>query len=78
VVSTRTPLMSDLIEKNQLGYCCEYHSASIAKAISRILKLDEDKYQEMSKRCVDLIENKYNWESVEPELLDLIQNLASK
>jgi glycosyltransferase involved in cell wall biosynthesis len=78
VVSTKTPLMYNLIEKNQLGYCCEYHSASIADAISRILRLDEEKYQTMSKHCIALIENKYNWESLEPELLDLIQHLAVK
>jgi glycosyltransferase involved in cell wall biosynthesis len=70
--------MYDLIEKNKFGYCSEYHSASIAEAISRILKLDKKQYQEMSKRCMDFIENKYNWESIEPELLDLVQNLAAK
>jgi len=78
VVSTRTPLMFDLIEKNHLGYCCEYRSSSIAEAISRLLKLDEETYQEMSKSCMDFVENKYNWESVEPELLDLIQHISSK
>jgi len=78
VVATKTPLMYDLIEKNKFGYCSEYHSASIAEAISRILKLDKKQYQEMSKRCMDFIENKYNWESIEPELLDLVQNLAAK
>jgi hypothetical protein len=27
---------------------------------------------------MDFVENKYNWESVEPELLDLIQHISSK
>ncbi len=76
VVSIKTPLMCALIEKNSLGTCCEYHSDSIAKAVAGILRLKKSEYRLMSKRCSDLIEEKFNWEAVEPDLLKLMQKLA--
>lgn len=78
VVSVNTPLMRDLVEKNRLGVCCEYQSAAIAKAIAAILGLSEQDYQAMSQRASDLIEYQYNWEAIEPRLLNLVQKLAAR
>lgn len=76
VVSINTPLMRELVEQNGLGACCEFHSDSIAKAVSGILKQKKSEYRLMSQRCSALIEEKYNWEAVEPELLELVRKLA--
>ncbi|MBP7205897.1 MAG: glycosyltransferase [Candidatus Cloacimonetes bacterium] len=78
VVSINTPLMRDLVEQNGLGACCEFHSESIAKAVSGILKLKKSEYRLMSQRCSALIDQKYNWEAIEPQLLDLVQKLAPR
>lgn len=75
VVSIKTPLMNELVEKNRLGICCEYHSAAIAKAVGDILRLKKADYAEMSKRAEELIETKYNWEAVEPLLFGIIKRL---
>ena len=78
VVSINTPLMRDLVEKNGLGACCEFHSESIAKAVSGILKLKKSEYKLMSQRCGALIDQKYNWEAIEPQLLDLARKLGPR
>lgn len=76
VVSIKTPLMRSLIEKNGLGACCEFHSDSIATAVAGILRLNQSEYRQMSQRCSALIDEKFNWEAIEPELLALMQQLA--
>ncbi len=76
VVTINTPLMRGLVEKNGLGACCEFQSASIAKAVASLLRMKKSEYRLMSKRCSDMIEEKYNWEAIEPKLLDLVQKLA--
>ena len=76
VVSINTPLMRGLIESNRLGACCEYQSDSIAEAIAGLLRLGKDEYSQVSQRCVELIDRKYNWEAVEPRLLDLMRKLG--
>jgi len=75
VVSTKTRLMRDLVEKNGIGELCEYNSQSIAKAAHKLLSLPEPEYKAMRDRAVDLIESRYNWEAVEPLLFDLIARL---
>ena len=77
VVSINTSLMRGLIESNRLGACCEYQSDSIAEAIAGLLRLGKDEYSQVSQRCVELIDRKYNWEAVEPRLLDLMRKLGS-
>ena len=76
VVSTNTPQMRDLIEKNRIGACCEFQSAAIAKAVGSLLSLPRSEYAEMSKRAKDLIDLQYNWEALEPRLLSVIEPLA--
>jgi glycosyltransferase involved in cell wall biosynthesis len=78
VVSINTPLMNDLIEKNKVGFCCEYHSEAICKTVGTLLRLNAEDYDKMSKHAEELIEKKYNWEAVEPKLLDLMRRLASR
>ncbi len=78
VVTINTPLMRDLVEKNRIGACCEYHSAAIAKAAAEILRLPQRDYAEMSQRAADLIDTRFNWEAVEPQLLEFFQRLAPK
>ncbi len=78
VVATRSNLMRKLVEKNELGACCEYSSESIAKAVAKLLRLKKSEYRLMSKRCEDIIEEKYNWEAVEPKLLTLMEKLAAR
>jgi glycosyltransferase involved in cell wall biosynthesis len=75
VVSMDTPLMRNLVEKNGLGYCCDFHAESIAQAVGRILGMKEDAYAAMSARCTELVETRYNWEAIEPDLLRVFQQL---
>ena len=78
VVSINTPLMRDLVEKNGLGFCCDYQSASIAKAVSKLLDMPAQDYQAMSDKAKALIEEHYNWEALEPRLFELITKLTDK
>ena len=78
VVATRSTLMRKLVEKNELGACCEYSSDSIAKAVAKVLRLKKSEYRLMSQRCQDIIEEKYNWEAVEPKLITLMEKLAAR
>lgn len=78
VVSTKSPLMRDLVETNRIGELCEYNSQSIAAAALKILKLPHDEYEKMQARAIDLIESRFNWEAVEPRLLDLASRLAKR
>jgi glycosyltransferase involved in cell wall biosynthesis len=77
VVSINTPLMRGLIEANELGACCEYHSDSIARSVAGLLRLNPSEYRLLSKRCSNLIDQKFNWEALEPRLLELLRKLAS-
>ncbi|MEF3694203.1 MAG: hypothetical protein V3576_02535, partial [Candidatus Cloacimonadota bacterium] len=72
VVTTKTPLMSALIEKNGLGVCVSYQSKDIAAGIKKILELKEEEYQKLSRHCVELAEQRFNWEALEPDLLKAI------
>jgi len=78
VVTINTPLMRDLVEKNRLGVCCDYHVNAIAKATRELLELSPEEYRSMSKRASDLTEMHYNWEAIEPHLFSVIQKLAPK
>ncbi len=78
VVSINTPLMRNLVEQNGAGLCSEYQSDSIAQAVAGILGLKKPEYEAMSRRAARLIEERYNWEALEPRLLDLVQKLAGE
>jgi glycosyltransferase involved in cell wall biosynthesis len=78
VVTIGTPLMKDLVEKNRLGLCCDYHTQAIAAAVGKLLRYGEEEYRQISDRAVDMIEKHYNWEAIEPRLFALIGKLAAK
>lgn len=78
VVSTRTPLMKDLVESNGVGELCEYNSQSIAAAVRKILGMPRAQYEALRARAVDLVESRYNWEAVEPQLLELAARLGKR
>lgn len=78
VVSTRTPLMKDLVETNRVGELCEYNSQSIAGAARKILGMSKAEYEALRNRAVDLVESRYNWEAVEPLLLELATRLGQR
>ncbi|MGB3938258.1 MAG: glycosyltransferase [Candidatus Cloacimonas acidaminovorans] len=78
VITIKTPLMKALIEKNGVGICSAYQSNALADACAKMLKLSDDEYNAMSKKCLELSENKYNWETMEPELFKVINGLSKK
>lgn len=78
VVTTNSSLMKNLIEKNGLGYCSSYQSADIAGSIAKILELGPDDYRELSERCEAMAEERFNWEALEPKLLDAVKSLFTK
>lgn len=76
VVTTKTPLMSALIEKNGLGACVSYQAKDIASGIKKILDMKEEDYQKLSRHCLELAEQRFNWEALEPELLRAVSALV--
>ena len=76
VVTTKTPLMSALIDKNGLGKCVPYRSSEIARAIDSLLSLNNDEYRALSEHCVQLAEERFNWEAQEPQLLEAVDKLV--
>jgi len=75
VISIKTPLMKSLIEHNKLGQLSAYRARDIATAISALLNMPKTEYTAMSRRCIDISESRFSWESLEPALFDLIDNL---
>jgi glycosyltransferase involved in cell wall biosynthesis len=76
VISIKTPLMKSLIDYNKLGILCSYRSHDITTAIAKMLKMPEEEYQAMSKRCIEISESRFNWESLEPALYNLLDKLG--
>lgn len=72
VLSTKSMLMKELIEKNDVGAVCDYNPSSMAKAARKLLELPADKYAAMQKRAVELVDSRYNWEALEDGLIELI------
>jgi len=72
VITVKTPLMKALIEHNRLGILCPYQARQIANQIAKMLRLSESEYQDMSKRCLDMAESRFNWEALEPQLFAAI------
>lgn len=75
VISIKTPLMKSLIEYNDLGRLSSYHSRTIASNISKLLKMPQSEYDAMQKRCLDISESRFNWETLEPKFFDLIRSI---
>jgi len=78
VVSTDTPLMRDLVKKNDIGKLCSYRPQSIAKAVSSLLRMPTEEYGLMSKRASDLIDTSFNWEAIEPTLFAVVNRVAKR
>jgi len=72
VITVKTPLMKALIEHNKLGVLCPYQARQIANLTAKMLRLSESEYQDMSKRCLDMAESRFNWEALEPQLFAAI------
>lgn len=77
VVTIKSPLMNELIEKNRVGICTDYESKALASSISELLLLPGLEYQIMRERCISLIEDRYNWEALEPKLHAAFKSLQS-
>jgi glycosyltransferase involved in cell wall biosynthesis len=75
VISIKTPLMKSLIEHNNLGILAPYRARDIAQAIQNMLDLPEAEYLALRKRCEDLAESRFNWESLEPRFFELIRSI---
>lgn len=73
VLSSKSTLMRELIEKNRVGIVCDYNPSSMAKAARKLLELPEAEYQAMRERALQLIDSRYNWEILEDSLVELIQ-----
>lgn len=75
VVSIKTPLMKSLIERNELGILSTYRARDIAAAITKMLDLPKAHYDAMSKRCEEISETRFNWETLEPKFFALIKRI---
>ncbi|PKN80017.1 MAG: hypothetical protein CVU48_03720 [Candidatus Cloacimonetes bacterium HGW-Cloacimonetes-1] len=76
LITIKTEIMNALIKANHLGICTDYQPQKLATAIASLLELSEPDYDVMSRACSHIVEEKYNWEAMEPELLRIIQTLA--
>lgn len=70
-------MMNELISQNHTGLCVEYKSAEIAAAIKKLLRLPPAELKAMGQNSRRLIEEKYNWERLEPLLLQSISTLIT-
>lgn len=75
VISIKTPLMKGLIERNGLGNLSSYRSRDIAASIGKMLDMSQDQYDAMSERCTQIATSRFNWETLEPKLFELIQKI---
>jgi len=77
VITIKTPLMKSLIERNNLGALSSYRARDISACIARMLRLPKAEYRQMSLRCEQISETRFNWESLEPKLFELIRKLLA-
>ncbi len=77
VVTIKSPLMNAIIKSNHVGICTEYDANALATAIAKLLLLPENEFREMSERCISIVEEKYNWEALEPSLIKAITGLKN-
>lgn len=73
VLSTKSTLMKELVEKNRVGILCDYNPSSMAKAARKLLEMPAEEYEAMQERALHLIDSRYNWEILEDSLVELIQ-----
>ncbi len=77
IITIKTEIMNALIKANHLGICTDYVPEKLATAIRTLLQMSESEYETMSSACSHIVEDKYNWEAMEPELLHIIKSLAT-
>jgi len=75
IVTIKTPLMNSIVKVNQVGICTEYHATPIAEAIASLLRISDDDYAGMKQRCLKLAEERFNWEALEPKLINALCSL---
>lgn len=75
VISIKTPLMKSLVEHNKLGMLSTYRARDIAATISKLMNITQDEYDAMSRRCIEISQTRFSWESLEPALFNLIDKL---
>ena len=72
VVANDFPLIREIVEKHNLGYCVPFHSNDIAEAVEKLLVMTAEEKEAMSQRCRDTIQKHFMWTTVEPALLDAV------
>jgi len=77
VIATKSAMMDEMIAQNHTGLCVEYKSTEIAFAIKKLLRLPPAELKAMGQRSRQLVDSKYNWEGLEPLLLDRIAKLVT-
>ena len=78
VLTVKSPLMNALIKANSLGLCMDYDSKSLAAGISEYLSKSPEELAIISKRCIEIVEQRFNWEALEPGLWAAIKSLDKK
>jgi len=75
VITIKTPLMQSVIGANKLGELCAYRARDIASGIAKALRIPKEDYDELSARCIEISETRFNWESLEEKFFALIKSL---
>lgn len=78
VITVKSPLMKALIEYNGLGVCAGFQAKLLAEAAAKMLRMPETEYRQMSHKCLQLTESKFNWEAMEPQLFAAVNRAAGK
>jgi len=78
VITTKSPLMKALIEHHKLGILCAYQARQMAMAATKMLRMSEAEYQEMSQKCLRMSEERFNWEALEPQIFSVVDRLTGK
>jgi len=77
VVANATPIVRRVIAQHNVGACEPYNSFSLAKALDRLLALSPAARGAMARRARELVREDLNWQSQEPELLELFRRLTT-
>jgi len=78
VITVKTPLMKALIEHNGLGICSGFQARAIAKATAKMLRLSNGEYEDMHRKCLEIAETRFNWEALEPQLFQSLNQVMAK
>ncbi len=77
-ITVKTPMMKALVEYNGLGVCSSYKAKSLAEATAKLLRMPAEEYAAMSKRCLEITENRFNWEALEPQMFGVLEKLHKR